>query len=586
MKYRFVNILVIFILVAAGNIFFPVWLNAQSDSQTIQFHGSNVLEGQYANRQGTHSEVPKDLLRNDFQATLTINNIPIGSSFFITSEQRDDIQRINNFRVYIDMAALKKNKAKVEANNRASKSENIKAPWMLRFLSNFSKIEAGRFRPDYGELSLQGISVSGLNLELTHKVVYAAFATGNVKRSIGGENTGEETYKQKLMFGKFGFGEKKTSHFYLTYMKIEDETDIPWQGPFDTTNTLKPQSNVLIGAEFRLSFLKNKWTIDGEAGLSAITRDTRITYTYDSIPEYDSIIRRAPQFLVDAVDPNVSSSGDYGFSFNTRLSLPSTTISGGYKWIGPGYYTLGNPMLVNDRQTIDARIDQAVFRRLVTLSAYYKHFSDNLIGWKPETTYSSAYGFIARVTLKKAPYFQISFTPNKQTTKGDSLLISNSMNIVSFSTGYTYPVGKLKAFTNLSYFFQQANYDPESQNQATTQTYTLNQNVNFARPFQANFNASYSLTNYTDAKRTIISLLAGGSHTLKKIWKNSMGVKFMKSGGDLDENKFGLYLDSMITFWKGWEFSLSVNENVFRNKLEIEEDYNEFIAQCKLILKW
>lgn len=573
------------------SLLIPCNVLAQEEPSPVQFNGSNVLEGQYANRKGYNSEMPKDFLRNDLQMTLSVFDTPIATSFFITTGQADHHQKINNLRFYIDLPTLKKNRARIEAQNKANNLPDTKAPFMLRFLSNFSKIEAGRFRPDYGELTLQGISVSGVNLEFTNKIVYAAFASGNIKRPTDKDSTHEATYKQKLMFGKFGFGDKRTTHFYMTYMKIEDETPAPVNGLQDTATVLKPQSNVIIGAEFRLSFLKNIWVIDGDAGVSALTRDTRILMTYDSVI-VDSLLKRVPKFLVDAVNPNISTSADYAFGINTKLNLKTTTISGGYRRIGPGYFTLGNPMLVNDRQTFEGRVDQALLKRRLSVSAYYKRYNDNLIKWKNGRTNSTAFGIIAKYSLKKGPYFQISFTPNYQETNGENQSIRNKMNIFSFSTGYKYLIGQLNSITNLGYFNQNADFERDTLSQNTsTQTFTLNQILDFTQPFQVNFNAGYTIMkstimNNTTSDRNVISLVLSGTYTYKKNWRNTIGWKYLNSNGESFESKYSFFWDTQVNIWKYMDFGLGIDENIFKTSSKTGENYNEFIVQCKLILKW
>jgi hypothetical protein len=586
MKCQFKYIICSLGLAMLISLLIPVFVRAQDKPSAVQFHGSNVLEGQYSTRKDTNSPMPKDFLRNDLQMTLSVHDIPIASSFFFTTEQRDNMQRINNLCFSIDLVTLKKNRARIEANNKAKNLTNTKAPWMIRFLSNFSKIEAGRVRPDYGELTLRGISVSGVNIEFTHKIVYAAFATGNLKRATSGESNLNDTYKQKLMFGKLGFGEKERSHLYMTYMMIQDETSGHFHAPEDTAGTLKPQSNAVIGAEFRLSFLKNKWTIDGEAGVSALTRDTRIVNSNNAY--LDSLFQKMPKFLLNQVDPNVSTSGDYAYGLSSKLNLKTTTISGGYRYVGSGYYTLGNPVLVNDRKSYEGRVDQAFMKRRISLSAYYKRYQDNLIDWKLGTTVGTAYGIIARVTFNKVPYFQISYTPNNQETNGDSLSLLNHMNIFTFSTGYKYPIGSLMSFTSLSYFNQTADYENDNVNQYNnkTQTFTLNQILDFTAPFQVNFNASYSnMKSSIIADRNVISVVLSGNHTYKKKWKNTIGGKYLNSNGVSNENKFNLFWDSSINFWKDWNFGLSIHENIYKNSAGAD-NFNEFIAQFKLTLKW
>ena len=561
---------------------FPVQAFAQDNPSAVQFHGSNVLIGQYANRQGTNSMLPKAFLRNDLQMTLTVYDIPIASRFFISTEQNGYSQSIDNLSFYIDLNALKRNKARIEAKNKAMNLKNTKAPWMLRFLSNFSRIEAGRFRPIYGDLNLKGVSVSGVNIEFTNKIVYAAFATGQLKKATEGTSILNKSYKQNLMFGKFGFGEKRRTHFYLTYMHIEDEAPkTEWDYEFGDT-TLKPQSNVVFGAEFRLSFIKNKWVIDGDAGLSFLTRDTRIPITYDSVLE------NVPQFLLNAVKPNITTSYDVVYGMKTKLSLRTTTITAGYRLIGAGYTTLGNPNLINDRQTINGRIDQAFLNRRLTVSVFYRQFKDNLIDWKIGTTVSTSYGINARLSLRKIPYFQISYTPNKQETKGDNLNIKNNMDVISASTGYNYPIGTLKSFTSLSYFYQNADYDRDTLSTFNnTQTITLNQILNFKIPLRLNFNASYSDIKHTNFNRNVVSIVLSASHqAFKNKWKNTLGGRYLQTNGLLDQNKFSLYWNTQIRLWKGGELGLSFEENIFKDSGGLSEDYNEFIARCKLSVRW
>jgi hypothetical protein len=86
--------------------------------------------------------------------------------------------------------------------------------------------------------------------------------------------------------------------------------------------------------------------------------------------------------------------------------------------------------------------------------------------------------------------------------------------------------------------------------------------------------------------RNVISIVLSGNHTYKKKWKNTLGWKYMNSSGSSDESKFNLFLDSQINFWRDMSFGLSIDENIYKNNSESAKNYNEFIAQCKLILKW
>jgi len=418
---------------------------AQEDSSPVQFHGSNRAFGQYANRQGTNSQIPASLWRNDLNMNLTVYGIPISSSFFITSEQSDLRQSINNFRIYFDLKALAKNKATVLAKNKAIGLANEKAPGLMRFLSNFKTFEVGKCRPNYSDLTLKGISVSGVNIEFTPGKFYAAFSTGKVKRAIKPSEVTRPTYKQKLLFGKIGVGEKRETHLYFTFMQVEDEVNsLPAYSEIDTFY-VKPQSNLMLGSEGKLSLFENKFTLEGEVAVSMLTRDVQSA-------ELD--IEGVPSGLMNLVDPKISSSADYAYSMKSSINLSSTRLSGGIKMIGAGYTTLGNPNLINDRLTYNGRIDQTFAKKKISFSAYFKQHKDNLIDWKKATTTTTAYGINAGFRFKKIPYLQISYTPNFQKTDSDSLYLKNAVQVFFLSTGYNYKIGNLRSMTSFNFFCQ------------------------------------------------------------------------------------------------------------------------------------
>ena len=570
----------IFLIVFVGGSFlFPCMLLAQNETSPIQFHGSNRAFGQYANRQGTNSQIPASLWRNDLNMTLTVYGIPISSSFFITSEQSDFRQSINNFRIYFDLKALAKNKAKAFAKNKAKALVNKKMPGFMRFLSNFKTFEVGKCRPNYSNIMLKGISVSGVNIEFTPGEFYAAFSTGKVKRSIKPSEITKPTYKQKLLFGKIGVGRKRETHLYVTFMQVEDEVNsLPASSEIDTFN-VKPQSNFVLGTEGKLSLFKKKFTIEGEAAVSIHTRDTRDPVLIEDDTE-------VPSWLTNYINPNASSSIDFAYNVKSTLKLKTTKLSGGVKMIGAGFTTLGNPNLVNDRLIYDGRIDQTFAKRKISLSVYFKQRRDNLINWKNDITTTTAYGIIAGFRFKKIPYLQISYTPNFQKTDNDSLNMENSVNVFSAVTGYNYPIGNLKSFTGFNFFYQNTETLMDTiSNLSKTKTYTLNEVLTFKIPLSIAAAASFSKSEFSGKKRDILSLtLSGTHHAFKKKWKNTLGVKY--SNRIDEQKKVRLFCRSRMKLWKGGNFDIRIEENIFRDKIQIINNYDEFILIVTLLSRW
>jgi hypothetical protein len=579
MKHRTISFILFLIVFSVVSILYPGILLAQDETSPIQFHGSNRAFGQYSNRQGTNSQIPASFWRNDLNMTLTVYGIPISSSFFITSEQSDLRQSINNFRIYFDLAAMTKNKAKAFAKNKAKGLLNEKTPGFMRFLSNFKTFEVGKCRPNYSNLTLKGISVSGVNIEFTPGKFYAAFSTGKVKRPIKPSEVIKPTYKQKLLFGKIGVGKKRETHLYLTFMQLEDEVNsLPASPEMDTLN-VKPQSNFVFGTEGKLSLFKKKFTIEGEAAVSLHTRDTRSPALIEDDTE-------VPSWLTNFLKPNASSSIDYAYNIKSTLKLKTTKLSGGVKMIGAGFTTLGNPNLINDRLTYDGRIDQTFAKRKISFSVYFKQNKDNLINWKKSTTTTTAYGITAGFRFKKIPYLQIGYMPNFQKNDSDSLKMKNAVHVFSMITGYNYPIGNLKSSTSFNFFYQNTETIMDTiTNLSKTQTYTLNEVLTFKIPLSIAAAASLSKSEFSGKKRDILSLTLSGTHrAFKKKWKNTLGVRY--SNRIDEQKKVRIFYSSRMKLWNGGDLDIRVEENIFRDKTQVVNNFDEFIVRAALLIKW
>ena len=471
------------------------------------------------------------------------------------------------------------NKAKTFAKNKAKGLANEKAPGFMRFLSNFKTFEVGKCRPNYSDLTLKGISVSGVNIEFTPGKFYAAFSTGKVKRPIKPSGIIKPTYKQKLLFGKIGVGKKRETHIYLTFMHIEDEVkSLPVSSEIDTLN-IKPQSNFVLGTEGKLSLFKKKFTIEGEAAVSLNTRDTRS-------PELIEDDNEVPSWLTGFLKPNASSSIDYAYNVKSTLNLKTTKLSGGVKMIGAGFTTLGNPNLINDRLTYDGRIDQTFAKKKISFSVYFRQNKDNLINWKKSTTTTTAYGITAGFRFKKVPYLQFSYTPNFQKNDSDSLKMKNSVHVFSLSTGYNYKIGNLRTMTSFNFFYQNTEIVIDTMTSGSkNQTYTLNETISFKIPLSLSGGISYNKSEFSGQKRDILSLTLSGTHSaFKKKWKNTLGVRY--SNRIDEQQKVRIFYSSRMKLWNGGDLDIRIEENIFRDNIQVVNNYDEFIVRAALLIKW
>ena len=556
----------------------------QSQSSPIQFHGSNKLFGQYSDMQGIGQEIPPSFLRDDLQMTLTVYGIPISSSFFITTEQRDFRQSIDNFRIYLDIAALKRATSLFPSrdNNAGSGKDSLKGKGALkmgRFLSIFTALEIGKCRPNYTELTLQGIAISGVNIEMNPGLFYAAFSMGKVKRSVEPSGSSKPTYKQDVLFARIGAGKKNLSHLYLTYMRVlDDENSLPSDLNSDSL-LIYPQANHVIGTEGKLSLFKNKFTVEGEAAISLFTRDTKST-------ELELTDSQIPSWLNNYFEPNTTSSIDFSYNVKMGLKLRTTTLSGGIKIIGAGYKTLGNPNLISDRLTYDGRIDQTFAKNRINISAFYKYGKDNLVNWKTATTTTVYYGITGAVRFRKAPYFMVSYRPNFQKTNNDSLGLNNTIYVVTATTGYYYRIGKVQSNTNFNYCRQ---YSKIERNAVTdlskTNSYTLNEELTFTIPLSVGIGANYCQSTFSNKESDILSLTLSGTYsTFEDRWQNSLSVTYQNESHE--QNKLGFSLNSKVQLWKNGDLEIQLEKNNFTDNVQCTQNYNEFIAKLSFEVRW
>ena len=304
------------------------------------------------------------------------------------------------------------------------------------------------------------------------------------------------------------------------------------------------------------------------------------------VPDWNGKTSQVPSWLTSYIKPNASTSVDFSYMAKMGLKLRTTTISGGIKMIGAGYNTLGNPNLINDRMTYDGRIDQTFAKNQVTFSVFYRQSNDNLVHWKAGTTTTVSYGITAGLRLRKAPYFMVSYMPNFQKTNNDSLKLNNSIYMVTASTGYFYKIGKVNMNTGFNYSRQYSRIIRDTATDlSTTNSYALNQDMNFKIPLSFTIGANYSQSFLSKENQDILSLtLSGNYRAFKDKWENSLGVRY--SDQSHKQTKLGYFLNSIVRISKIADIGIQIEKNTFRNDPQCTKNYDEFIAKFTFGIRW
>ncbi len=564
---------IILILALALSLF------AQSD---VEFHGTNRAMLQYSTRQGTDSEIPEELWRNDLTLKLILFGVPIEGNTFFSAEENIDRQPLNQFRLRIDFREMARLMAQryaplpgmPNAPRFDPSIERPEAPGFIKFLSNFSAMEIGRCRPDYGRLSLRGIALTGGNVTYESKIFYAAFAMGEVKRAIEPENGIEPTYSRDLLFVKGGIGRDDETHFHFAYMKSGDD-----ENSLDSTDRadslyIFPQENTVVSTDVLLQF-GEPFTLKGEAAYSLHTR-RKDAMTFDS---------ELPPTVQDLATVNISSSADYAYVIESELKLKTTRITGGFDYIGSGFHNFGNPNLITDRMAYHGKVNQNFLRHKIPVSVYFKRTQDNLADWKIETTNTLSYGITAGLRFPNVPYLQVSYMPNSQSYEDSISTMNSQSNIINGLLGYSYRLGDLSLSSNLNYYYQHSTSELDTaDNVSTTNTATFSQTLAFGFPLDLSGTYSLSRNEYLDDTEDITTISGDISYTAFESWRNTVGASLTQSPDR--EKRTGLYLRSSVALWGFGDLSLKLEQNIFDDLRETRNSYDELLGRVDLTVRW
>lgn len=467
-----------------------------------------------------------------------------------------------------------------------------------KFFLNFPSLEFGVTYPRYTQLTLSSVPVNGANIEFNPGQFYIAFAGGSSQRS----RTGEEirrmrrpqlpeiadtviapTYQRTLYAGRLGAGKRDGSHIFFTTMWARDDESAS-EAPVDSTaldtlgSRFAPKSNFLLGVDVALSLAEDLFRFEGEITGSVINNDiTTAGFKNDDIPE----------FIVDLVDPTISSSIDYAYTLRTIINVADigSKLTGAIRMIGPGYQSLGAPTLRNDLFRYDLKFEQRLLERQIGLSAFYRHDRDNLIDWKPSTTEITAYGLGLGLTFRRLPYLRINWAPYHQ--KNDFVgerAVDNTTTTFSAITGYSFRTGALTSSANLTYSLQQSETNI-AQSDYGVGTLGVNYTAIFQFPLTLNAGVSLSdLSTGPDSSASILTLDLGGSFIAWDIWESSLGAS-ISTQSDVD-SRFGFFVGSSVALWEYGYLDVRAEKNAYENSFFFGEPVDEFILRTTLSTRW
>ncbi|MDX1671038.1 MAG: hypothetical protein R3211_01755 [Balneolaceae bacterium] len=452
----------------------------------------------------------------------------------------------------------------------------------------------GDFSETFSKYTLDGITIrgGGVNLRPGDGVFRFSAVAGRSKRSVRG-GAQNKSYNRTIYGGKIGVGKENASHIDLILVRAKDDLNsLPPDTSLVTTDSLfadttvvgnppsnpfaiTPQENIVGGISWRLD-LAEAISWESEVTGSIFTKDLR-----SSPIEPDRL--DIPGVVESFYTPRFSSSAD--FVVDSRVSLRLSKFSGsfGYKWIGPGYTSLGTAYLINDQQAFNTNLS---FRLSSTrISVNYTRQNDNLLEQKRFTNVQNRYG--GSLNNRFGDNWNSNITANITIRDNDAASDSsaNRFDNLALSTNQTFTFSGSDLFQNLNlnYTYQSATTEvgvlPASENR----THSFNGSLSFQFSENLRGNARLGLVSnqVSDTLTTNVQTYGVGlNHSaLDNRMTNSLSVTASARSGDLN---FRTRLSSNYKLTDKDVISLNLSMTNFTTDTAGRSDFNEFVGSLRI----
>lgn len=443
------------------------------------------------------------------------------------------------------------------------------------FLFGFRTFGIGTTYPNYTDLTLNSIPLTGANIEFNPGYFYFAIAGLKNNKAVQVSDNGEPVFARKVFATRLGEGKYDGTHFYLTYLYAKDDENSVHT---DSTTIVTPAKDHLLGLETKVSALNSKLLFEGEISGSLYTRDITSPAIQNSA---------IPNFLKNTFGIKMSTSVDYAYKVRGTLNLDKygTKFSAGFNMTGPGYISLGAPNIRSDNLGFEVKLDQSLLSNQIFFTGYLRREKDNLISWKRSTTVNTFGSVTLNLRFRNLPYLLVLFSPNSQLNNqtADSLKVDNKTTLYNVSTGYGFNINNIFTFTNLTYS-QQSGKTLLGIGNYSTKNFIAYETASFTFPLSLSLGYSFSGSKVLEITDNINSYDLSGTYTFFDKWQNTIGGEYSTETGD--NKKVGIYYSTSIPLWAFGTFDLRAEKNMYKNKTLASTNYDEFLLRATLTSRW
>jgi hypothetical protein len=325
--------------------------------------------------------------------------------------------------------------------NKLSEIDQIKK--VEKFVTGFKYLQFGATVPSYSELSISGVLLNGLhtNYAIGNFNVIAVAGKINDNSTFFKPDRTQNTFSKLYLFGgEHTWNEHLSYGLYVLQSDFNDLDSLSFYNFLEKNNT--------ISSKVKTALFKHLITVEGEFAISyAQNSDLN---TFEDIAEEEN----TSAFWVGQAIGQKDYLSDGTFTdkagivtVSSALFKGKSVVSMSSRYVGSGFYTPGNPFLLNDMFTLELGIDQTLLKNKLSLSAHVIKNQDNLDNEKAFTTafYNMRGGI--KINIPKYPFVTIDYLPNVIINEFDQIQV----NTLSATTGYAYRIGKIPAMASLNY---------------------------------------------------------------------------------------------------------------------------------------
>ena len=442
-----------------------------------------------------------------------------------------------------------------------------------KILNTLQSVSIGTSAPYFSRLTLSGLLVDGVQIEINPGKIYFSGVYGRSARETFNTSFSvpDLTLSQRTLGLKAGYGGIGETHLHISFVQISDN-----DSPLLANSGLTKQNNRIIGLDGMVSLLDNNLTLQGELVGSL--------YTWDSeASSLDNTLRKEVPIGFLYPEANSTSSFDHAYRLEAKWRLQSIglNVNGNIERLNPNYFSLGAPTLLSNvmRWRVDVRKSLWSNKIQLGVNAARDNNSLNpLLSSINNTT--EAFGGDVTLAFPNLPQIFASYAPFAQRS------LINETGVEQFSdtdvrilnVTYPYKLGKgIRANTQVGYSNQSLSSNIEGATNSNT-TYTFNQNINY-KSLGLNAGITHSPDQMIGEVANDISTLSINANYNEGKLGGSVGFQVLQIPDQ--ESKIGYNANINYSITENIAFTVRAQRNLYESFIS-NPSFNEYYIQSGL----